>query len=96
MERVMSRWDPDIDLMRLLEALGNEVVATTEPEVRQACAETGWSLRWSAREVRELINAVNGEPGEPDIDVENGDDELKSSRHLQIVVGRGSCAYKQH
>jgi hypothetical protein len=35
----MSCWEPHIDLMRLLEALGREVIAATELEVRQACAE---------------------------------------------------------
>jgi hypothetical protein len=89
----MSRWEPHIDLMRLLEALGNEIVATAELEVRQACAEGGWSVRWSVKEVRALIDAVNGDPGEPEIDVENGHIELKSSRHLQSVVEPGSRTY---
>jgi hypothetical protein len=115
----MSRWEPHIDLMRLLEALGQEIVSTTELEARQACAEDGWSmartaeLKWSvwpelqvesaslmtrtAKEVRELINAVNGDPGEPEIDVEKGDIEVGSSRHLQSVLGGGSrTCHKQH
>jgi hypothetical protein len=90
----MSRWEPHIDLMRLLEALANEVVSTTEQEVRQACAEDGWSIAMTAklrcREVRELIDVVNGDPSEPEIDVEKGDIELRTSRHLRSVVERGS------
>ena len=49
----MSRWEPHIDLMRLLEALANEIVSTTEPEIRRVCADDGWSmartteLKWS-------------------------------------------------
>ncbi|SRR5258708_2124640 len=118
----MSNWEPHIDLMRLLEALGQEIVATKELEVRQACAEGGRSmartaeLLWSswpdlkveggssmagtAKEVRELIDAANGDPddpGDPEIDIENGHVELKSSRHLQSLVEPGSRTYhKQH
>jgi hypothetical protein len=119
----MSRWEPHIDLMRLLEALGNEIVSTTELEVRRACAEDGWSmartaeLKWigwyelqaelqvesaslmarTAEEVRELINAVNGDPAEAEIDAENGDIEVGRSRHLQSVVEPGSrTCHKQH
>ena len=115
----MSRWEPQVDLMRLLEALGNEIVSTTELEVRRACAEDGWSmvrtaeLKWSgwpelqvegasslartAEEVRELIDAASGDPGEPKIDAENGDIEVGSSRHLQSVVEPGSrTCHKQH
>jgi hypothetical protein len=117
----MSRWEPHIDLMRLLEALGNEIVTATELEVRQACAECGSTmagtakLMWSAwselqveggspmastaeevREVRELIDAAIGEPGEPEVDVEKGHIELGTSRHLQSVADRGSrTCYKQ-
>jgi NTP pyrophosphatase (non-canonical NTP hydrolase) len=120
----MSRWEPHTDLMRLLEALANEIVSTPDQEVRQMCAEDGWStaltaeLTWSAwpelqvearssmartaEEVRELVDAVNGDPGELEIDVEKGDIEkgdieLRGSRHLQSVVERGSrTCHKQH
>ncbi len=108
----MSRWDPHIDLMRLLEALGNEVVAATELEVRQACTEYrstmagtaklmwsagpelqvegGSSMASSAEEVRELIDAVTGEPSEPEVDIEKGHIELRTSHPLQSVAERGS------
>jgi hypothetical protein len=114
----MSRWEPHIDLMRLLEALGSEVVAATELEVREACAEGGWSmartkLLWgawpelqvevgssiarTAKEVRELIEAVNGDPDGPEIDVKKGHIELRGSRHIHGVVERGRLTcYKQH
>ena len=62
----MNRWEPHIDLARLLEALGQEVVAATEQEVREACVEDGRSIRTAAREVRRLIGAVIGDPGDPD------------------------------
>jgi hypothetical protein len=114
----MSRWEPHIDLMRLLEALGRELVATTELEVRQACAEDGWSMArakllssaWpelqveggssmarTAKEVRELIEAVTGDPGDAEIGVEKVHFELRGSRHLQGAAesGRRIC-YKQH
>jgi hypothetical protein len=81
----MSRWEPHIDLMRLLEALGNEIVSTTEQEVRQACAFDGWSIAMTAKlrckDVRELIDAVNGEPGEPEVDV----DKATSNAELRAI-----------
>src|SRR5260221_13896488 len=86
--------EPHTDLMRLLEALANEIVSTTEQEVHQACAEDGWSIAMTAKlrckEVRELIDAVNGEPGELEVDVEKGHIELRTSRHLQSVAAPGS------
>ena len=114
----MSRWKPHIDLMRLLEALGREIVATTELEGLQACAEDGWSmarakLLWStwpelqveggssmartAKEVRELIEAVIGDSGDPEIDAKKTHVELRGSRLLQGAVEPGSrICYKQH
>jgi hypothetical protein len=118
----MSRWEPDIDLMRLLEALANEIVSTTELEVRQACAEGGRSMAgtanlvgsaWpelkvegqssiarSAEEVRDLIDAVTGDQGDPDeqeIDVAKDHIELGNSRHLHRVIKPGSrTCHKQH
>jgi NTP pyrophosphatase (non-canonical NTP hydrolase) len=115
----MSRWEPHIDLMRVLEALANEIVATGDPEVCHACVEDRRStaitakLKWgawpelevegessiarTAEEVRELVDAVNGDPNEPEIGVEKGDIELRTSRHLQSVVERGGrTCHKQH
>jgi hypothetical protein len=116
----MSRWDPHIDLMRLLEAFGNEVVAMTQLEVRQACAAedghsmagtskvmwSGWpalevegdsSMARTAKEIRELIDAVNGDPGEPEVDADQGHIELRRSHHLQSAGEPGSrTCYKQH
>jgi thymidine phosphorylase len=100
----MSRWEPHVDLMHLLEALANEIVSATEQEVRQACAEEGWSMAMTAKlrckEVRELIDAVNGDEDDPrdlKVDAGQGDIELRTSRHLQSVAERGSRAcYKQH
>jgi hypothetical protein len=93
----MSRWEPHTDLIRLLEALANEIVSTTEEEVRQACAFDGWSIAMTAcKEVRELIDAATGEPGEPEVDIEKGDIERGTSRHLQSVAERGSrTSHKQ-
>ena len=94
----MSRWEPHADLMRLLEALANEIVSTTEQDVLQACAEEGWSTaKLGCKEVRELIDVLNGEPGEPEVDVEKDRIELGTSRHLQSVAERGSyTSHKQH
>jgi hypothetical protein len=103
----MSCWEPHIDLMRLLEALGREIIAATELEVRQACTEEkgrsiaarrsaiaviwrgpalqvqgGSSAVRTANEVRELIEAVSGDPSDP-FDVEKGYIEVRGSRHIQ-------------
>jgi hypothetical protein len=114
----MSGWEPHIDLMRLLEALGNEIVSTTEQDVRRACVEDGCGmamtakLMWStwpelqveggssmasaAEEVRELIDVVSGEPGEPEVDLDKGHIELGTSRRLQSVAEHGSrTSHKQ-
>ena len=115
----MSRWEPHIDLMRLLEALGNEIVSMTEQDVREACAGEGWSMAMTARlrlstwpeleveggvsiastaaEVRELIDAVSCEPGDPEVDVDDGHIELRTSRHLRgIAELRSRTCHKQH
>ncbi len=52
-------WKPDMDLVRLLEALAEEVVATTAPEVREVCAGHRWCVGRSVKEVRELIDAAS-------------------------------------
>lgn len=110
----MSCWEPDIDLMRLLEALGREIIAATELEVRQACAEEkrrsiaacrsacsklqveGGSAVRTARQVRELIETVSGDPSEP-FDGEKWHIELRDSHHIQGAVEFGSVTcYKQH
>jgi hypothetical protein len=99
----MSCRDPHIDLMRLLEALGREIIAATELEIRQACTEErgrlivacrsagpelqvqgGSSAVRTANEVRELIEAVSGDPSDP-FDVEKGYIELRGSRHIQLL-----------
>ena len=87
----MSGWAPQswpahIELARLLEALGNEVVATTEQEVRQVCCEGGWTLRGAAKEVRELIDAVNGDPDDPDAGLPPA----------KIVIRHEYCHKQQH
>jgi hypothetical protein len=76
----MSRWDPHIDLVLLLNALGDEVAGTTEREVVQACAEARQPLPQAANEVRELISAVTGDPAGTDADPFDPDGGLKKSR----------------
>jgi hypothetical protein len=91
----MSRWEPHIDLMRLLEALSTELAATTEAEVLQAGAEARSPLADAAREVRELI----GDPGEAEvlqsIDRREGGVERENLRHHRSVTERGCCG-RQH
>jgi hypothetical protein len=58
----MTSWEPHVDLARLLDALGEEIVATTEQEVRQACDEDCRSIRAAANELRRLIGGAIGDP----------------------------------
>ena len=65
----MSDWNPHRDLARLIEALGRELVAAGEPEVRAACLDDGDSIRTAARDVRELIGTLIDDPDEPAAEV---------------------------
>lgn len=62
----MKGWHPHIDLNRLLEALGEEIRAGDEEEIRQLSGLTGHSMSGAAREVRTLIAAVNDAQDGPD------------------------------
>lgn len=79
----MSHWEPPLDLMRLLEALANEIAVTTDYEVHQACNE-GRSTVEVAQEVRELIAAVNERI------------DLESSGHRGNTPDPGPTCYRPH
>jgi hypothetical protein len=53
----MSGWDPHGDLARLIEALGQELICSGEPEVSAACFDDGDTIRTAARELRQLAGA---------------------------------------
>jgi hypothetical protein len=61
----MTNWQPHVDLARLLEALAEEIVAATEPEIHQGCADGGHSVRAAAGETRRIIGAATGDLGDP-------------------------------
>jgi hypothetical protein len=61
----MTRWHPDRDLARLIEALSQEILAASDEELRQALAETGWSIARAASEVRALVAAAAEGADEP-------------------------------
>ncbi len=56
-----------MELTRLLEALGEELVATTEQEVTLACGLDGHSVPETASEVREMIGTLTGDLGDPHV-----------------------------
>jgi hypothetical protein len=62
----MSGWDPHCDLVRLLAALSNELVASAEPEVQSACLRDDDSIEAAAKDVRKLIGAFIDNPDEPE------------------------------
>jgi hypothetical protein len=57
----MKGWWPHIDLERLSAALSEEILAATDEDVRAASAVSGHAVAGAAHEVRELIEALNGE-----------------------------------
>ena len=59
----MTRWDPQIDLARLLEALAQEILAASDGDVgRGSLAES--VIHASADEVRRVIDGVLGDGAE--------------------------------
>jgi len=53
----MTRWDPQIDFARLLDALAQEILAASDDDVRQLTLADS-VVRASADEVRRVIEAV--------------------------------------
>ena len=64
----MKDWRPHVDLARLSAALEQEILATTDDEVRAASAPSGHVLTGAAQEVRDLIEAASGE-SRPELDL---------------------------
>jgi len=81
----MTSWHPDIDLARLLEALADEVVATTEQEVHEAYAWDGHAVRATAKEVSRMIFGDR-------IDLDDPDENIIV---VEPTMNRDS-AHKQH
>jgi hypothetical protein len=85
MERAMTRWDPQIDLARLLEALAHEILAASDDDVRHGTLAES-VIRASADEVRRVIDAVLGDGAEAG-DVDAG---------LPRTAGAGELRVRQH
>jgi hypothetical protein len=62
----MKGWRPDIDLERLLAALGAEILAATDEEVDRTCAASGRSPARVATQVRNTIATALGGGEQPD------------------------------
>jgi hypothetical protein len=91
----MTRWEPHLDLMRLLEALANEIAATTDYEVHQACSE-GLCTAAVAQEVRQLIGAVSGDPAAPGRDAQDERIDLERSAHPGNGAEPGRTCHRPH
>jgi hypothetical protein len=61
----MKNWQPDIDLYRLLAALGDEIANTPDDEVRALCGHVGAPVSGIARDMRARIAAINESEAEP-------------------------------
>ena len=80
----MKDWRPHIELVQLSTALSEEILAAAPDDVRVASAVCGHSVAAAADEVRELIEALTGEPSGP-----------KNLLVADRVYSRASCA-RQH
>jgi hypothetical protein len=60
----MTEWKPHIDLARLLEALSREIMATSDEDVREACAEDERSIEAAAKVSGLVAAASSDEVGE--------------------------------
>ena len=58
----MKDWRPHIDLERLTAALGDDIIAMTDEEIRRAYAAAGRSVAHAANDIREQIAAASDEP----------------------------------
>jgi hypothetical protein len=54
----LTRWHPNLDLVRLIEALSEEILAATDDEVRASASGPGRKIASAAREVRWLIESA--------------------------------------
>jgi hypothetical protein len=84
----MTNWNPNIDLVRLLEALGQEVTATTDEEVRQACTAYRSSVGVVAGEVRRLLATVIDDPANPSDDPSEPGTELSPAQFARSLEQR--------
>jgi hypothetical protein len=67
----MTRWDPQIDLARLLDALAQEILSASDDEVRRGTLAES-VIHASADEIRRVINVVlddGAEAGDVDASV---------------------------
>jgi hypothetical protein len=62
----MTMWRPQTDLERLLDALAAELMAASDDDVRRAVGHRDIAATAAADEVRQVIDAVLGDPAEAD------------------------------
>ena len=61
----MKNWHPDTDLDRLLAALGEEIIETSDEDVRTLCGQVGAPISGIARDMRKRIAAIDDGEAEP-------------------------------
>ena len=79
----MKNWHPDIDLHRLLAALGEEILDTSDEDVRTLCGLVGSPLAGIARDMRARIAAIN-------------EGEVESAPALADIVARHELWLRSH
>ncbi|MGE0420692.1 MAG: hypothetical protein AB7O88_00430 [Reyranellaceae bacterium] len=61
----MKNWQPDTDLDRLLAALGEEIIDTSNEDIRTLCGQVGAPASGIARDMRARIAALSDGDAEP-------------------------------
>ena len=79
----MKDWHPDIDLYRLLAALGQEVIDTPDEDVRALSGQFGAPISGVARDMRARIAAIN-------------DGDAGRSPTLRDIVARREQSIRSH
>ncbi|QPF90847.1 hypothetical protein [Bradyrhizobium commune] len=94
----MTRWHPSRDLIRLLEALSEEILDTSDEEVRQTSGLQGWTIANTALEVRGVIKAARGdESGSLARNCDLNEDPSEPGARLRRTrAGRGASHDQRH
>ncbi|MBV9834608.1 MAG: hypothetical protein JO055_09395 [Alphaproteobacteria bacterium] len=79
----MKNWHPDIDLYRLLAALGQEIIDTPGADVRELCGKVGSPLSGVARDMRARIAAID-------------DGDAERTPALTDIVARRELSIRSH
>jgi hypothetical protein len=87
---VVTNWQPPADLARLLEALAEEIIASTDGELLSACIASSRSANTTTIETYALLARIRDF-----VDVAMDDETAESERQLLVAEGEGACELRQ-